>query len=420
MEFYLSDLLGDAVINQSKEKIGTVLDFVITDISATLPRVRGLVIKRGINKEAVFIPYSDLSVISPKLVKLTTDLVDLTPFIQRNDEVLLAKDVYDKQIVDIDDRRLTRANDLLLEEAHHVLVLKGVDVSVVGILKRLKIPTPANLLKHNIIDWKDVQFLGGPSPMKFKIHYKKLEALHPVDIARIIFEGPGYKQGSRVLASLQDPIAADIIEELSPKLQQNLIEAMKLDDVANVINQMPAHKAADLFVTLGSDYFKKILPLMSLAKVEQIKSLLNYPEFSTGAYMTTDYVAIPSGMTLDQVFTHLSKIEQLPDFMLYMYVLESEFANKLVGVLSVYELFAQDRRSRVETAMVKNLIVSHPQDHIKDSLKKMHRYNLSALPVISRNNGNRLIGVVTFRDAVSYYLPKRWKVRIRHVLPILE
>jgi len=106
--------------------------------------------------------------------------------------------------------------------------------------------------------------------------------------------------------------------------------------------------------------------------------------------------------------------------MLYMYVLESEFANKLVGVLSVYELFAQDRRSRVETAMVKNLIVSHPQDHIKDSLKKMHRYNLSALPVISRNNGNRLIGVVTFRDAVSYYLPKRWKVRIRHVLPILE
>ena len=64
--------------------------------------------------------------------------------------------------------------------------------------------------------------------------------------------------------------------------------------------------------------------------------------------------------------------------------------------------------------MIKKPIVAHPQDNIKDSLKKMYRYNLSALPVVSRTE-YKLLGIITFRDAISIYLPKRLKVRIRQM-----
>lgn len=413
MEIFLSELLANPVFNQSKEKIGTLNDLVISDLGKSHPRVVGLVINRG-RKGLAFVPEHDIESISPKIIKLATDVVDLTPFLPRNNEVLLVKDVYDKQIVDIDDRRLTRVNDLVLEVVKGITRLIGVDVSAVGLLGRLKIPNIGGLLTRNIVDWEDVQFLGGQSKMKFNVQYKNLESLHPVDIARIIFEGPGYKQGSRVLASLKDPIAADIIEELSPKLQKNLIETMKVEDVADVVNHMPPHKAADLLITLGSDYAQKINPLLEEIHAKKIQSLLTYPEYSTGAYMNTDYMAVAAGKTVEQVLAQVSDLDKFPDFMLYFYVLENELSNKLVGVVSIYELLSAERRSRIDSHIMKNLITIHPQENIKEALKRMYRYNLSALPAVSKEG--KLLGIVTFRDAISIYLPKRWKVRIRNVM----
>lgn len=408
----MSDLINKPVVNQSRERIGSLSDLVVTEIDKIHPRIHGLIIERGRSKQRVFIPQHDILEVIQNSVHLTTDLVDLSPYSQRTDEVLLVKDVYDKQIVDIDDRRLTRVNDLLLDENRGRLFLKGVDVSSVGVIRRLNLP--ALLLKRNVVDWEDVQFLGGNAPVKFKVQYKNLEALHPVDIARIIFEGPGYKMGSRVLTELKHPIAADIVEELSPKLQKNLIEAMKVEDVADVVKHMSPDKATDLLAILGPSYTHKILPLLDLKHAAEIRSLLTYPENSTGAYMTTEYVAIPATITLEQALTRIRKHDELPDFTYYFFVLENEFSNKLVGVVSNHDLLNNDGRTRVNIAMTRNLITASPHDHVKESLKKMYRYDLSALPVTSSGE-NKLLGIVTFRDAISIYLPKRWKTRIHRI-----
>ncbi len=414
MVFYLSDITGKSVLNASREKIGITADFVVKEIDKTRPKIHGFIVTRGRSKQAVFIPSFDIKEVTLDRVYLTTDVVNLTPYIQRADEILLAKDVYDKQIVDIDDRRLTRVNDLLLDYSQRILFLKGVDVSSVGILKRLGLPV-LGLLKRNVIDWEDVQFLGGNSPVKFKIQYKNLESLHPVDIARIIFEGPGYKLGSRVLSELKDPIAADIIEELSPKLQKNLIESMKLEDVANVIEHMSPDKATDLLVTLGPVYTQKVFPHINKEVREVIKELLNYPEHTTGAFMTTDYLAVPAGITIEELYDRMRKLDEIPDFSYYVYVLENEFSNRLTGVLSNHDFLVADPRIRVDTIMTKGIIVAYPHDSVKDTLKKMYRYNISAVPVISKSEG-KLLGIVTFRSAISIYLPRRWKIRIRRVL----
>lgn len=414
MDFYLSDLLNDPVYNQSKEQIGQIADFVVTDIEIEHPRVTGIVVRRGSGKESVFIPGHDFAHISPKHIRLSTDLVDLQPFVQRQNEVLLVKDVYDKQIVDIDDRRLTRVNDLFLEEDHQTLRLKGVDVSSLGLIKRLRLPNIGSFLKHNVVDWEDVQFLGNSGRMKFKIKYDKLELLHPVDIARIIFEGPGYKQGSKVLSSLTDSVAAETLEELSPKLQKNLIESMSPETVAKVINHMSPYKAADLLVTLGPDMAQKIVSYLATDHVRKIQTLLNYPENSTGAYMTTEYLVIPRDVSVEELLTRIRKLESVPDFAYYIFILENELSNKLCGVVSVHDVFKAEPRTRVDAIMTKKVVVAGPHDQIKDSLKKMYRYNISALPII--NKEEKLLGIVTFRDAISIFLPRRWKTRIRHVL----
>lgn len=413
MEFYVSELINNTVVNKAREKIGRVKDLVVSDINKSHPKITGLILKRP-GKPDVFIPEHDFAQVTVKVITLATDLVDLTPFAQRENELLLVKDILDKQIVDVDDRRLTRVNDLLLEVEKNVIFIKAVEISIIGILKRLGLPVTGKFIKHNLVEWEDVQFLGGNLPMKFNLQYRNLESLHPVDIARIIFEGPGYKQGSKLIAALKDPLAADIIEELSPKLQKNLIESMQLEDVADVIDHMPAHKAADLFLTMGSEFAQKILPLIKIKHAGKINQLLNYPENSVGAFMTTDYLVVPRNLTLDEVYSFIQDLKSLPDFTVYIYVIESDISNKLVGILSNDELFKANRRSRIEQVMIKSPITITAHVQLEEALKKMYHYNLSALPVISRKEG-RLLGIITFKDTVSYYLPKRWKTRIHQL-----
>ncbi|KKS84182.1 MAG: MgtE intracellular region [Candidatus Gottesmanbacteria bacterium GW2011_GWA1_43_11] len=414
MEVYLSELLGRKIFNKSKENIGTLEDLVVRELDKRHPPISGLLIKRGRKKDLVYIPAHDVDEVSTKQMRLTTDIVDLTPFQRRENEIQLVNDMYDKQIVDIDDRRLTRVNDLLLEVEKPVIRLRGVDVSVLGLLHRLHIPSIFGILKHNIVDWEDAQFLGGQGQVKFNVQYKNLESLHAVDIARIIFEGPGYKQGSKVLAALKDPIAADIIEELSPKLQKNLIESMRLEDVADVIKHMPPDKAADLFISLGPAYAQKVFPLLNKEDGQKILALLSYPEHTTGAYMTTDYLAVSADLNFEEATKLIQDSEEVPDFAYYIYVLENKLSNKLVGVLAAHEFLLAQRRSRIESIMKKRPFVAYPQDHIKKTIRRMYRYNISALPVVSKSE-NKLLGIVTFRDAISVYLPRRLKARIRQV-----
>ena len=413
-EFYISAILGKSVLNSSQEKIGCLKDLIVLDINHLHPRVSGLIISRGNHKGSVFIPESDLKEISGKKIILNTDVVDLTPFNRRQHEVLLVSDLFDRQIVDIDDRRLTRVNDVLLEQKKGLLFVKGVDVSIKGILARLQLSLLARFFSSNVVDWEDTQMLASSGPLKFNLQYQKLEKMHPVDIARIIFEGPGYKQGSKVLTQLKDPIAADIIEELSPKLQKNLFDTMKTDQITDVIDHMAPDKATDVILSMGPEFAQKICPLLSSEQAQAIKALINYPEYSVGAFMTTDYIAVPAKITLEQLSEYVRKQDDIPDFMFYFFVVENEHSHKLTGVVSNQEIFTANPRTVVDSIMKKEIISVSALDHIREALKKMYLYELSALPVISRQTG-KLLGIVTLQDAMAVYLPKSWQTRLRKI-----
>lgn len=406
MEIYLSQLLDTAVKNKSSEKIGTLSDLVTTNINRSRPFIDGFIVKRHFSRKKVYIPNHHLSMVSTENITLNTDVVDLKTFIQKENEVLLVGDVYDKQIVDIDGRHLTRVNDLVLEVDNNMILLKGVDVSLFGVMRRLKIPN-LGIIKPNVIDWEDAQFLGSQLPVKFNIKYSKLEELHPMDIIRILLQGPGYRYGSKILTSLRDSVAADVLEELSPILQKDLINTMKTQDIVDVINHMRTDKAADLFLMLGSDFTHKILPLLDKNHAGKIRKLLSYLPDSTGAFMTTEYLAVPAKITIEELVNRLQNKKNFPDFDYYIFVLENEFSNKLAGVLSSTDYLKVNFATPIDEIMTKNLIKANPKDNIKESLKKMYLYNLSALPVV--NNSDELLGIVTFRDAVSTYLPQKWK-----------
>src|SRR5205085_8571149 len=95
------------------------------------------------------------------VVRLSSDILDLRPFMRRDGEVLLARDVLDKQLVDVDGKRVVRVNDVQLIETANDWRVTGADVSLQGLWRRL---APAGFLGARrpveVIDWADVGYLA--------------------------------------------------------------------------------------------------------------------------------------------------------------------------------------------------------------------------------------------------------------------
>lgn len=406
---YLSKILKNPVINKGGDKIGRVADLVVTNLNSPLPSVRGITVKRN-SKNAFFIPAEDCLKFEANKVVMCTDMVDFAPYERREGEVLLAQEVLDKQIVDVKERQLTRINDIFLEKSNSNILVDSVDVSFRSILNRLNVPTWGLVLKYNSIPWEDIQFMGVDFPVKVKIDYEQLESFHPAEIARFIFRGPGYRKGTQIIQSLETEIAADVMETLPLDLQISILTRMSPKAAGRILSEMESDHAADILLDLNTQKAAPLLENMELNKAESVKSLFNYPPGTVGSIMKLEYMYVPQEMSVDELYRKLRLHENLPEFLQYIYITDSSAIKKLVGVVSIWELFKAHGHQKLREIMIKNVITAKPMERPLTVLKRITQYDLSALPVIGKTG--HIIGIIIINEAISFILPKHWKTRI--------
>jgi len=138
---YLSHAIGRPVLDATGEPLGKVDDLIVA-VGNRYPPVTGLVV--ATDRRRIFLPWSQVARFDASGALLSGDTIDITRFQQRSDEILLRADLLDKQIVDIDGRRVVRVNDLRLDDVEGKLHLVAVDV---GWTRQEKIlPAVAKLL----------------------------------------------------------------------------------------------------------------------------------------------------------------------------------------------------------------------------------------------------------------------------------
>ena len=126
---YLSKAIGRPVRDRNDEQIGKVSDLIVA-IEDQYPPVTGLVVKT--DRRLIFLPWSAVRSLDGTGAQLATARIDIEKFQQRPNEILLRADLMDKQIVDIDGRKVVRVNDLRLDEVDGRLRLVAVDVGAAG------------------------------------------------------------------------------------------------------------------------------------------------------------------------------------------------------------------------------------------------------------------------------------------------
>jgi len=413
---YLSQVIGKPVRDRQDEPIGKVADLIVA-IGDRYPPVTGLVVKT--DGRRIFLPWDDVATFDATGAQLGTGTIDIDKFKQRPNELLLYMDLQDKQIVDIDGRRVVRVNDLRLDDVEGKLHLVAVDVGASGLLRRLGVERPYRAISRNLrlpvperyIDWEDVDPVETSiASVRLRVPHEGLRQLHPADLATIIDQlTPRDRAG--VLASLDDEAVADAMEEMEPETQVDVLEDLEPARAADILEEMSPDDAADLIADLSDESKAEILPLMERDEAEEVEELLSYPEDSAGGLMTTEYVAIPASLTATETIDRLRELEPDAETIYYVYVLDDD--GKLVGVLSLRDLIVAQPDSPIRDVMIrepKAVNVNADQDDVAEVVA---HYNLLAVPVV--DDDGAMMGIVTVDDALDTVIPTAWKKRLPRV-----
>jgi len=141
---------------------------------------------------------------------------------------------------------------------------------------------------------------------------------------------------------------------------------------------------------------------MAPEEAQDVKELLKYPEGTAGSVMTTEFVALPDGLTAEQTLQRLRHLAPGAEQIYYFYV--EDAAHRLVGVLPLRALIVAPPDQRIAEIMTRRVVTLTAEDDLETVGAALTRYDLLALPVVDANG--RLIGVVTVDDVMEVVLRK--------------
>jgi CBS domain-containing protein len=408
---FLSDLLGRPVLGKNGERLGTLVD-LLADAAGAYPRVKALRVRIPRGGEVKRVEWEDVDGWDARALRLKRGSEALRPLQLQSSEIPLAQDVLDRQIVDTDDAKVERVNDLHLLSARGDLRVAHVDVGFRGLvrrmgwqpvvdalLRRLK-PAAPYLRNEKLVSWKHVQPLAAGSPrVRLDLSRAALSEMHPADLAEIL-EDLDRRERAVLFRELPVEAAADALQEVQPELQRELLHALEPEKAADVLQEMQADDAADLLGDLPSEESAELLAEMEPSEAREVERLLTYDEDSAGGMMNPGFLRLSPDLTaaqaLERVRAQAENVAHLHD----AFVIGPE--GRLAGVLSLRDIIVAKPESRILGLMHDHPAPLRPDDRARKVAELAAKYNLFSLPV--EDEGGRLLGVVTVDDVLEKVL----------------
>ncbi len=415
-ELFVSEILKKPVLDPKGDEIGKVKDLVIVR-GEPLPRVSSLIIDR--KKRLFNLPWNDLNIFNKRIISTKIYSEGLNPYEFSEKDLLIVRDILDKQIVDANGVKVVRVNDVKLEGLNTEAVLIAVDVGMRGILRRLGVEKGGeDLMKlfkrhlsYNLISWNYIQPLEPKlTTISLTVPRQMVSELHPADIAEIISQ-VSHKEGATFFKGLDVETAAEALSELQPDVQAAIITGMDTDKAADIIEEMPPDEAADVLSDLPMEKAKEILESIEKEEAEDIQELLSHEEDTAGGLMINEFIAyLPETKVKDAIMKFRKDAEEV-ETVYYIYVIEAN--EKLIGAVSLRDLLLADPDARLTDIMETKLKMVTPDTDEMEVAEIISKYNLVALPVVDTEGS--FLGIVTIDDVIDRILPPAAKRKRRKV-----
>jgi len=412
---FASEVIGQTVqlrTGTQRFRIGKVEDIAVSG-GESFPPVVGLYVK-GIDGVTRYAPFASIASFDDKAVALSKAPVDMNQATLAGDQLLLSKQLLDKQIVDVDGRKVVRVNDVKLAPAGEHLRVIAADVGLPGLLRRLglrsfsqqlaKKPSPSGV-RSSLISWDAVQPLHHDMPgdaIRLRVSQDRIDRIHPADLAAIIEDLAAGDQAS-LIGSLDEATAADALEQLDVDTQLSILEDLQPDRAADIIENMTPDDAADLLGEIDRDKQQEILALMQPDEARDVRELLSHSETTAGGLMTTEYLWLPPNLTVAQAFEHIRSAAKDAELVYYIYVLDPQ--ENILGVVSLRDLVTAQPEASVVDIAVDDVVTVDLHASSEDVASLIARYDFVAVPVVDEQG--RMHGIVTVDDVIDVLLPEK-------------
>ena len=415
-ELFISEILKKPVLDPKGDELGRVKDFVVVR-GEPLPKISSIIIER--KKGLLNLPWTVLNIFNKRIISANVYGEALQPYELDEKDLLLVRDILDKQIVDVNGVKVVRVNDVKLEGYDTEAVLIAVDVGMRGILRRLGVERGGEDLlrlfkKHlpyNLISWNYIQpFEPKLTTISLTVPRQMLSELHPADIADIISQ-VSHKEGATFFEDLDVDVAAEALSELKPETQVDIITGMDTDKAADIIEEMPPDEAADILSDLPVDKAKEILESIEKEEAEDIQELLSHEEDTAGGLMTNVFIAYLPETTVRKAIENFKKDAQEIEIVYYIYVVDAD--EKLIGVVSLRDMLLADLDAKLSDIMETKLKTVTPETDEMEVAEIISKYNLVVLPVVDIEGF--MLGIVTVDDVLDRILPPSAKRKRRKV-----
>ncbi len=227
-----------------------------------------------------------------------------------------------------------------------------------------------------------------------KIKQQRILAYHERDIA-FALELLSSEERSRLYHVLNAETLADILEyaenkmdymsEISVQKRIAVLSQLEITEMAEYIRKMDKTDRTTIIELLGDDIKTQIMLLDSFGEDE------------IGSKMTTNYIAIDSGISVQQAMHELREQAASNDNISTIYVLDEN--KMLLGAIDLKDLIIAHDETELDMIIMTSYPYVYANEQIDDCLGRIKDYSEDSIPVL--DSDNKLIGVLTSQNAME-------------------
>jgi len=404
---HLSLIAGGTLRDRNGGRLGKVDDLIVR-LGEDYPPVTGVL--ATVAGRQVFVPASELAEIAHARVDMVSDRIDLQPFERRAGEVLLRKDVLDRQLINIDGARLVRANEIEIARIEGWYRVVGVDTGLRGIVRRV-VPrrVGTNMPPSAFLDWASVEAFTGHVPtVRLRIPHPKLARLHPAQLADLV-EAASHNEGREIMTAVGDDseLEADVYEELDAQHRREFVEERPDEEVAQLLERMEPDDAVDLLGDLPDERREEVVRLLPPVQRRRVRALAGYDPATAGGLMSPEFVCLYAQASKGEAIERIERSRAPADTLAWVYVMNLD--RKLKGAIALADLL----RAPADATMGDVATFLPPRVSAEAGLEEVARlmtdYDLTVVPVVDERD--QIMGVVSVDDVLEMVLPRGWRRR---------
>jgi MgtE intracellular N domain/CBS domain len=406
---HLSAVVRSPLRDSNGDRLGKVADLIVRLGGSGYPPITGLLV--SVAGRTSFLGVDRILDIGSGGVVLRSAKLDLRRFERRPEEVLLKRDVLDRQLINVEGARLVRANEIELALVAGSWRVVGVDTGPRGGLRRL-LPKPLGnrIATGEFLDWASVEpFVGHVPTVRLRIPHPKLAKLHPAQIADLV-EAASRREGEEIIQAVGEgdrELEADVFEELDEHHQREFLEDRSDAQVAQILSRMAPDDAADVMGELDEGRREQVLALLAVSHRIKVRALLGYDPAEAGGLMSPEFISLRNTTTVEQSLQAIRQSTIAPELLTTVFL--HDLDGSLDGSVAVAALLRAAPGLHLRAIARQDLPHLPTDASFEEVARTMADYNLTSAPVVGEQG--HLVGVITVDDVLEAMLPRGWRRR---------